>query len=209
MIKPSLLHKAAERHAGVLIFGILLVSMLGGLAQILPTMFVDELSTPQPGVQPYSALQLAGREVYQRESCGLCHTQQVRPLVAEVRRYGPFSRPGEFVYDRPFLWGSKRTGPDLHRLAGKYSDDWHLLHLLNPRSLVHGSIMPSYPWLVWQVVNINDIQDMMRALRRLGHDYSEAMIEGAMSELDGKTEMDAVIAYLQSLGMAQQQAQQP
>ena len=195
-MKPANLHHFVEHHAAALIFGILFVSMLGGLAQIVPALF----NQAEPTIAPYTPIQLAGREVYLRESCGLCHTQQIRPLVAEVRRYGAPSRPGEFAYDRPFLWGSKRTGPDLHRLAGKYSDDWHRIHLLNPRRVVPGSIMPSYPWLEQATVDVSQLQSLMLALRRVGVTYTDEEIAAAGEELAAKTEMDALIAYLQSLG---------
>ncbi len=200
-MKPAALHHLIEHHAGALIFGILFVSMLGGLAQIVPSLYDPTLSTPQH-ISPYTPLQLAGREIYLRESCVLCHTQQVRPLVAEVRRYGAHSRAGEFVFDRPFLWGSKRTGPDLHRLAGKYSDAWHRLHLLDPRSVSPHSIMPAYPWLAERAVDAPQVQSLMRALRRVGVPYSDEQIGDAhiATALANATEMDALIAYLQSLG---------
>lgn len=195
------LQKKLESNAGLLIFGILLVSSLGGLAQILPSLAQPSLSAPAEGVAPHPPLELAGREIYIRESCNLCHTQQVRPLLAEVKRHGPASRAGEFVYERPFLWGSKRTGPDLHRVGGKYSDEWHRIHLLKPRAVVPGSIMPAYPWLASARPDAEEIQKRMRALRTLGHPYSDADIAGAEKALEGKTEMDALIAYLQSLGV--------
>ena len=208
-MRPAKVHHYVEHHSGALIFGILIISMLGGLAQIVPTMFDDELARPLPHVRQYSALELAGREVYLRESCALCHTQQVRPLVAEVRRYGPYSRPGEFVYDRPFLWGSKRTGPDLHRLAQKYSDDWHRIHLLDPRSVVPGSIMPAYPWLDEEPIDLQQLQSLMLSLRLVGLEYSDEEIAAAGRDLRELTEMDALIAYLQSLGegMPREEAQ--
>jgi cytochrome c oxidase cbb3-type subunit 2 len=152
-------------------------------------------------LKPYSPLELVGRDIYIRESCSVCHSQQVRPLLAEVKRYGPYSRAGEFVYDRPFLWGSKRTGPDLHRIGGKYTDVWHRLHMLNPRAVVPASIMPAYPWLQSRSADADgDIEQKIRALRWLGHPYSDADIETATEALDGKTELDALIAYLQMLG---------
>ena len=171
---------------GMLIFGILLVSSLGGLAQILPTLAQSSLSEPLEGVKPHPPLELAGREIYVRESCSLCHTQQVRPLLAEVKRHGAASQAGEFVYDRPFLWGSKRTGPDLHRVGGKYSDEWHRIHLLNPRAVVPGSIMPAYPWLTTASPDAEGIEKRMRALRILGHPYSDEDIAGAEKALAGK-----------------------
>ncbi len=195
------LHKRLEKHTGLLIFGILFVASIGGLVQILPSLFQESLSTPIAGVKPYSPLELVGRDIYIRESCSVCHSQQVRPLLAEVKRYGPYSRAGEFVYDRPFLWGSKRTGPDLHRIGGKYTDVWHRLHMLNPRAVVPASIMPAYPWLQSRSADADgDIEQKIRALRWLGHPYSDADIETATEALDGKTELDALIAYLQMLG---------
>ena len=199
------LHKRLENHAGLLIFGILVVSAMGGLAQILPSLFQESLGAA--AVKPYGALELAGRDLYIRESCGLCHTQQVRPFVSEVKRYGDFSRAGEFVYDRPFLWGSKRTGPDLARIGGKYSDAWHRVHMTNPRAVVPQSIMPAYPWLADNALDdylAGEIQGRMQGLRLLGHPYSDEDIESAGAMLEGKTELDAVIAYLQSLGVPPQ-----
>ncbi len=195
------LHKRLEKHTGLLIFGILFVASIGGLVQILPSLFQESLSTPIAGLKPYSPLELVGRDIYIRESCSVCHSQQVRPLLAEVKRYGPYSRAGEFVYDRPFLWGSKRTGPDLHRIGGKYTDVWHRLHMLNPRAVVPASIMPAYPWLQSRSADADgDIEQKIRDLRWLGHPYSDADIKTATEALDGKTELDALIAYLQVLG---------
>ena len=195
------LHKRLEKHTGLLIFGILFVASIGGLVQILPSLFQESLSTPIAGLKPYSPLELVGRDIYIRESCSVCHSQQVRPLLAEVKRYGPYSRAGEFVYDRPFLWGSKRTGPDLHRIGGKYTDVWHRLHMLNPRAVVPTSIMPAYPWLQSRSADADgDIEQKIRALRWFGHPYSDADIKTATEALDGKTELDALIAYLQMLG---------
>ena len=195
------LHKRLEKHTGLLIFGILFVASIGGLVQILPSLFQESLSTPIAGLKPYSPLELVGRDIYIRESCSVCHSQQVRPLLAEVKRYGPYSRAGEFVYDRPFLWGSKRTGPDLHRIGGKYTDVWHRLHMLNPRAVVPTSIMPAYPWLQSRSADADgDIEQKIRVLRWLGHPYSDADIKTATEALDGKTELDALIAYLQMLG---------
>lgn len=201
-MKPATVHHFIEHRLGFLIFGILLISMFGGLAQILPSLFDDELATPAPNLKPYTATELAGREVYLRESCALCHTQHVRALLAEVRRYGPSSKANEFVYDRPFLWGSKRTGPDLHRLAGKYSDAWHRVHLINPRSVVAGSIMPSYPWLKDAYVNVQATQKLMLAFRVVGIDYTDEQISAASTDLYAMSELDALIVYLQSLGAA-------
>ena len=196
------LHHLAENNSGALIFGILFIAMLGGMAQIVPLLFNAEFSRPAAGVKPYTPLQLAGREVYLRESCALCHTQQVRPLLAEVLRYGPYSDSDEFVYDRPFLWGSKRTGPDLHRIGGKYSDVWHRIHLVNPRQVVPGSIMPAYPWLLNRSVDVASIQSIMQGLQQLGQDYTDEAIAESSKALQDKSEMDALIAYLQSLGVA-------
>ena len=193
------LHRRLENNAGALLFGILFVSAIGGLVQVLPSVFDPALAAPTAGTRPYPPLELAGRDIYIRESCGNCHSQKVRPLLAEVRRYGPFSRAGESAYDRPFLWGSKRTGPDLHRAGGKYTDVWQRLHLIDPRALVPDSIMPGYPWLAERALDGGDIQRRMRALRRLGHPYSEAEIAAAPAALAGKLEVDAVVAYLQAL----------
>lgn len=195
------LHQRLEENAGLLIFGIIVVSAIGGLVQVLPSLFQESLSTPTEGTQPYPALELTGRDIYIREGCSTCHSQQVRPLLAEVERYGPYSRAGEFVYDRPFLWGSKRTGPDLHRIGGKYTDDWHRVHLTDPRAVVPASIMPAYPWLAERPANASgDIEAKLRALRRLGTPYTDEDIEGASAALEGRTELDAVVAYLQGLG---------
>ena len=193
------LHRRLENNAGLLIFGILFVSAIGGLVQVLPSVFDATLVTPTAATKPYSALALAGRDIYIREGCATCHSQQVRPLLAEVRRYGPFSQAGESAYDRPFLWGSKRTGPDLHRIGGKYTDVWQRLHLLDPRAVVPKSIMPAYPWLAKRPADSGDIQQRMRVLRRLGHPYTDAEIAAAPAALAGKMEVDAVVAYLQAL----------
>jgi cytochrome c oxidase cbb3-type subunit 2 len=204
------LHHRLERNAGLLIFGILLVSSIGGMVQLLPIVTEDSHAHPAPGLEPYSALELEGRDIYIRESCGTCHTQQVRPLLAEVKRYGPYSRSGEFAYDRPFLWGSKRTGPDLARVGGRYTDEWHRLHLLDPRSVVPESIMPAYPWLAENPADRHGtIQARMRTLVKLGHPYTDAQVEAAPAALEGRTELDAVIAYLQSLGRSMQGAVPP
>lgn len=199
------LHKKLEENTGLLIFGILFVSAIGGLVQVLPSIFQESLSTPTETTKPYGAVELVGRDIYIREGCSVCHSQQVRPILAEVKRYGQYSHAGESVYDRPFLWGSKRTGPDLHRVGGKYSDIWHRVHLLDPRSVVNNSIMPAYPWLAERAANADgDIQLKLRVLRRLGHPYSDAEIEAAPSKLEGLTELDAMIAYLQVLGTSSQ-----
>lgn len=195
------LHKKLEENAGLLIFGILFVSAIGGLVQVLPALYQDSLSTVAMNTRVYDAVELTGRDVYIREGCHVCHSQQIRPLVAEVERYGPYSRSGEFVYDRPFLWGSKRTGPDLHRIGGKYSDDWHEAHLLDPRSVVPESIMPAYPWLAERAAaDVGDIQAKLEVLRGLGHPYTDEGIDGAPARLEGLREIDALVAYLQMLG---------
>jgi len=195
------LHKKLEENTGLLIFGILFVSSIGGLVQVLPSIFQESLSTPTETTHPYGAVELVGRDIYIREACGVCHSQQVRPLLAEVKRYGPYSRAGESVYDRPFLWGSKRTGPDLQRIGGKYSDAWHRVHLIDPRSVVNNSIMPAYPWLAKRAANADDdIQKKLRVLRQLGHPYTDEEIAAAPELLEGLMEIDALIAYLQVLG---------
>jgi cytochrome c oxidase cbb3-type subunit 2 len=194
------LHKALESNSGLLIFGILVVSSIGGLVQVLPSVIDDALSAPIENLTPYAPLELLGRDVYIRESCSVCHSQQVRPLLAEVKRYGPYSRSGEFAYDRPFLWGSKRTGPDLQRLGGKYTEAWHRLHMTDPRAVVPDSIMPAYPWLAERAADDGSIRRRLRALETLGHPYADEDIEAAPAALEGKTELDALIAYLQSLG---------
>jgi cytochrome c oxidase cbb3-type subunit 2 len=200
-MKAVNLHRKLEENTGLLIFGILFVSAIGGLVQVLPSIFQKSLSTPGEHTRPYPAVELVGRDIYIREACSVCHSQQVRPILAEVRRYGPYSRAGESVYDRPFLWGSKRTGPDLHRIGGRYSDAWHKLHLQNPRAVVNNSIMPAYPWLAERAANADgDIQMKMQVLRRLGHPYSDEEIAAAPAALEGLSETDALVAYLQMLG---------
>jgi cytochrome c oxidase cbb3-type subunit 2 len=197
------LHHRLEKNIGLLIFGILFVTSIGGLVQVLPSLFQESLKTPGVNTHVYKPLQLTGRDIYIREGCNTCHSQQIRPLVAEVERYGSFSRSDEFVYDRPFLWGSKRTGPDLHRVGAKYSDDWHRLHMINPRAVVPTSIMPGYPWLAERDANSsNDIVAKLTGLQKLGHPYTQNDIDNAVSDLEGKSELDALIAYLQVLGTA-------
>jgi len=164
-------------------------------------MYQAEAITPLPGVKPYPALQLAGRDVYVRDGCGNCHTQMIRTLRFESERYGHYSLAGESVYDRPFLWGSKRTGPDLARIGGRYSDDWHRVHLTDPRAVVPESNMPAFPWLQRQAVDGEDLTARMRMLQRMGDPYTDAEIEQAAAEVDGKSELDAVVAYLQGLGL--------
>jgi cytochrome c oxidase cbb3-type subunit 2 len=193
-------HEKVEQNLGLLIALVLLVISVGGLVEIVPLFFQKSMTEPVDGLKPYGALQLAGRDIYIRESCMVCHSQMIRPFRAETERYGHYSVAGEFVYDRPFQWGSKRTGPDLARVGGRYSDDWHRVHLINPRDVVPESIMPGYPWLDENKLDTRDIQRKMRVLRTLGHPYSDAEIAEAPKQLDGKTEMDAIVAYLQSLG---------
>jgi cytochrome c oxidase cbb3-type subunit 2 len=195
-----LTHDRIERNQGLLIVLVILVIAVGGLVEIVPLAFQQSVTQPVAGLKPYGALQLTGRDVYVREGCYNCHSQMVRPFRAEVERYGPYSRAGEFVYDRPFQWGSKRTGPDLHRVGGRYSDEWHRLHLLDPRSVVPESNMPAYPWLARTDANAADIEAKMRVLRTLGVPYADEDIAKAQAELKGRTEMDALIAYLQVLG---------
>jgi cytochrome c oxidase cbb3-type subunit 2 len=198
----KLTHDMIERNQALLIVLVILVVAVGGLVEIVPLYFQKSVTEPVAGLKPYTALQLTGRDVYVREGCYNCHSQMVRPFRAEVERYGRYSVAGEFVYDRPFQWGSKRTGPDLHRVGGRYSDEWHRLHLMNPRDLVPESNMPRYPWLASTAANAADIGAKMRALRTLGTPYSDAEIAQAPEALKGKTEMDALIAYLQVLGTA-------
>ena len=194
------LQEKVEVNVGLLIVLSLVVVIWGGLAQIVPLFFQESTTTPVDGLEPYGALELEGRDIYIREGCVGCHSQMVRPFRAETERYGHYSVAGEFIYDRPFLWGSKRTGPDLHRVGGRYSDDWHRAHLINPRDVVPESIMPGYPWLEENVLDDTRIQDKMRALNVVGHGYTDQQIAEAPSKLEGKSEMDAIIAYLQSLG---------
>jgi len=191
----------AETKVGVLIVLSLLVVSFGGLAQIVPLFFQHSTTEAVDGLKPYTALELEGRDIYIREGCVGCHSQMIRPFRAETERYGHYSVAGEFVYDRPFLWGSKRTGPDLHRVGGRYSDEWHRVHLVNPRDVVPESIMPAYPWLAENALDGSDIQAKMEALVALGHPYSDAEIEAAPASLEGKSELDAVVTYLQSLGL--------
>jgi len=197
----SAIQDKVETKVGVLIVLSLVVVIWGGLAQITPLFFQHSTTEPVDGLKPYSALQLEGRDIYIREGCVGCHSQMIRPFRAETERYGHYSVAGEFIYDRPFLWGSKRTGPDLHRVGGRYSDEWHRVHLINPRDVVPESIMPSYPWLETNTLDGSDIQAKMKTLVTLGHPYSDAEIDAAPATLEGKSELDAVVAYLQSLGL--------
>lgn len=193
-------HESIEKNPWLLIVLVVLVVSVGGLAEIVPLFFQKSTTEPVAGLKPYSALTLAGRDIYVREGCYNCHSQMIRPFRAETERYGHYSVAGEFVYDRPFQWGSKRTGPDLARVGGRYSDDWHRTHLNNPRDVVPESNMPSYPWLAKNKVDAEAMTSHMRALKRLGDPYTEAEITNAAKELADKTEQDALIAYLQGLG---------
>ena len=200
-------HDMIERNQALLIVLIIAVIAVGGLVEIVPLSFSRSVTEPVAGLKPYTPLQLTGRDVYIREGCYNCHSQMVRPFRAEVERYGHYSVAGEFVYDHPFQWGSKRTGPDLHRVGGRYSDEWHRLHLLDPRSVVPESNMPAYPWLARNAANAEDVEAKMRALRRVGVPYQDEEIAQAKGELKDRTEMDALIAYLQVLGTAVRQRQ--
>ena len=193
-------HEKIETNNFLMIVLILLVIAVGGLVEIVPLFFQRSTTQPVAGLKPLTALQLAGRDIYTREGCYNCHSQMIRSLRAETLRYGHASMAGEFVYDHPFQWGSKLTGPDLHRVGGKYSDEWHRLHLANPRDLVPESNMPAYPWLAKNPVDIDATIAGMRALRKLGDPYSQAQIDNAAADLVGKTEQDALVAYLQGLG---------
>ncbi|MBF6025204.1 cytochrome-c oxidase, cbb3-type subunit II [Lysobacter niastensis] len=193
-------HEKVETNVGLMAVLIAVAVSFGGLAEIVPLMFQAETVKPLPGVKPYPALQLAGRDVYVREGCHTCHSQMVRTLRFETERYGHYSLAGESVYDRPFLWGSKRTGPDLARVGGRYSDDWHRVHLINPRDVVPESNMPGFPWLAQNRVDGGEVEHKMRTLQRIGDPYTEADIAGAREAVNGKTELDAVVAYLQGLG---------
>ncbi len=195
-------HEKIETSNLLMIVLILLTVAVGGLVEIVPLYFQRSTTQAAPGILPYPALQLAGRDIYIREGCYNCHSQMIRPLRAETLRYGHYSTAGEFVYDHPFQWGSKRTGPDLHRVGGKYSDEWHRLHLNNPRDLVPESNMPAYPWLARNMVDANGIVPKLNALRRLGVPYSDAEIAAAPAAVQGKTELEALTAYLQGLGTA-------
>jgi cytochrome c oxidase cbb3-type subunit 2 len=199
-----LTHDMIERNNALLIILIILVVSVGGLVEIVPLSFQKSVTEPVEGLKPYTALQLTGRDIYIREGCYNCHSQMIRPFRAEVERYGPYSVAGEFVYDHPFQWGSKRTGPDLARVGGRYSDDWHRIHLNNPRDVVPESNMPAYPWLAHNAADAADIGAKMRALRAVGVPYSDADIAAAPAALKDKTELDALIAYLQGLGTARQ-----
>jgi cytochrome c oxidase cbb3-type subunit 2 len=198
-------HERIETSNFLMIVLILITVAIGGLVEIVPLFFQRSTTEPVAGLKPYTALQLAGRDVYIREGCYNCHSQMVRPFRAEALRYGDVSVAGEFVYDHPFQWGSKRTGPDLHRVGGRYNNEWHRIHLNNPRDVVPESNMPAYPWLLTARVDPAELAPKMKALRTVGVPYSDAEIAKAAEEVAGKTEMDAVIAYLQVLGTARKQ----
>lgn len=194
-------HEQIETSNFLMIVLILVVVAFGGIVEIVPLFFQKSTTEPISGLQPYTPLQLAGRDVYLREGCYNCHSQMIRPFRAETLRYGHYSVAGESVYDHPFQWGSKRTGPDLARVGGRYSDDWHRIHLINPRDVVPESIMPMYPWLEKAMVDPEVMAPRMRALRTVGVPYTDAHIASAAEEVKGKTELDALVAYLQCLGI--------
>ena len=196
----SFSHEIIEKNSALLIVLIVLVIAVGGMVEIVPLYFQRSTTEPVAGLKPYSAVQLAGRDIYVREGCYNCHSQMIRPFRSETLRYGHYSTAGEFVYDHPFQWGSKRTGPDLHRVGGKYSDEWHRIHLTNPRDLVPESNMPAYPWFAKNTLDPVDMAPKLRALRKVGVPYSDAEIAAAGDEVKGRSELDAVIAYLQVLG---------
>ncbi|HEY1283768.1 MAG TPA: cytochrome-c oxidase, cbb3-type subunit II [Steroidobacteraceae bacterium] len=198
-------HEVIEKRAGLMGILIAVVISVGGLVEIVPLYFSSQVTHPAPGVKPYGALELEGRDIYVREGCYGCHSQMIRPLRAETERYGHYSVAGESVYDHPFQFGSKRTGPDLARVGGRYSDEWHRVHLANPRDVVPESNMPAYAWLAHHPIDGAEIPAKMRALRTLGVPYTEAEIDGSPQVVEGKSEMDALIAYLQGLGVASKQ----
>jgi len=193
-------HEKIEKNIGLMGVLIALVISFGGLVQIVPLYFQGVSTNAAPGVKPYEALRLAGREVYIREGCYNCHSQMIRPFRSETERYGAYSLAGESVYDHPFQFGSKRTGPDLARVGGRYSDEWHRVHFMNPRDVVPESNMPGYPWLAANTIDGAAIEKKMRTLKVLGHPYSEEELAGAAAAVEGKTELEALIAYLQGLG---------
>ena len=199
-------HELIEKKSALLIVLVILTVSVGGLVEIVPLYFQRSTTEPVKGVAPYTALQLTGRDVYIREGCNNCHSQMIRPFRAETERYGAYSVAGEFVYDHPFLWGSKRTGPDLARVGTRYSDEWHRAHLQNPRDVVPESNMPAYPWLSQSAADADNVGSKMVALRRLGVPYTDEQIARAAGEVNGKTEEDALVAYLQNLGVAMKNA---
>lgn len=203
--KTGFTHEKIETNSFLMIVLILIVVSFGGLVEIVPLFFQKSTTQPIEGLKPYTALQLAGRDIYQREGCFNCHSQMIRPFKAETLRYGHYSVAGESVYDHPFQWGSKRTGPDLARVGARYSDEWHRIHLINPRDLVPESVMPAYPWLEKTLVDAKNLPSHLRALKTAGVPYTDEEIKNSANEVYGKTEMEAVIAYLQVLGTALKQ----
>jgi cytochrome c oxidase cbb3-type subunit II len=199
---PAFSHERIETNSVLMIALIIVVLLFGGLVEIVPLFFQKSTTQAVAGLEPYSSLQLAGRDIYLREGCYNCHSQMIRPLRAETLRYGPYSVAGEFVYDHPFQWGSKRTGPDLHRVGGRYSDEWHRVHLLNPRDVVPESNMPAYPWLATAPVDPQQMAPRMKALRLVGVPYTDGQIAAAADAVKARTELDALVAYLQVLGTA-------
>jgi len=193
-------HEIVEKNSFVLLIMTIIVISVAGMVQIVPLFFIDETTTPVEGLKPYTPLQLTGRDIYIRESCNACHSQMIRPFRAETERYGHYSVAGEFVYDHPFLWGSKRTGPDLARVGGRYSDKWHKMHLTDPRSVVPESNMPSFPWLGKNAADHEGVQAKMKVMQKLGVPYSDEDIAVAPDGVKDKTELDALIAYLQNMG---------
>ncbi|MDP4609466.1 MAG: cytochrome-c oxidase, cbb3-type subunit II [Burkholderiaceae bacterium] len=193
-------HERIETNNFLMIVLITIVLAVGGLVEIVPLFFQRSTTEAVPGLKPYTALQLAGRDVYIREGCYNCHSQMIRPFQAETLRYGPYSRAGEFVYDHPFQWGSKRTGPDLARVGGRYSDEWHRIHLNNPRDLVPESNMPAYPWLNTAMVPAEAMTQHVKGMQQLGVPYTDEDVANAKADVEGKTEMDALVAYLQVMG---------
>ena len=198
-------HEKVEKNLGLMTVLILFAISFGGLIEIVPLFFISETTEPAPGLKPYTALQLEGRDIYIREGCSVCHTQMVRPLRAEVERYGPYSQAGEFIYDHPFLWGSKRTGPDLHRVGGRYSDEWHKVHLYNPRDVVPESNMPAFPWLFENEIDSTKTAAKLKAMRLLGVPYTDQDIENSAESVRGVSEINALVAYLQGLGLSTRQ----
>lgn len=197
----KLTHDSIERNVALLVILTVLVVSVGGLLEIVPLFFQKSTTTPVEGLKPYDPVRLSGRDIYIREGCFLCHSQMIRPFRAETERYGHYSVAGEFVYDHPFQWGSKRTGPDLHRVGGRYSDEWQRAHLMNPRDVVPESNMPAFAWLAKNPADAAGVPDKMRALRKVGVPYTDEEIAGASKLVEGKTEMDVLIAYLQGMGI--------
>lgn len=195
-------HEFVEKHLGWLSVLMILAVSIGGIVQITPLLFQSQVQEPIKGLQPYTALELEGRDIYMREGCVQCHSQMIRPFRAETERYGHYSLAGEHVWEFPFLWGSKRTGPDLARVGGRYSDEWHYVHLMNPRNVVPESNMPAFPWLAENTLTGEDTAKKMQVMKQLGVPYTKEDIAGAKQAVQGKTEMEALIAYLQSLGTA-------